>query len=146
MLLSYNKRSGPKAGPIWIYLNFRDLFRLLIKLSSEKYLIVLTIWLVYEFSLSYHETTCTCSIIVIHWIPLSVLHRIKNHISFLRYRLILIRLQCIRKILFEAAFIASLICSTVMSLPLTTALRLLLILLELELSVQNRLIFRLVLE
>ena len=27
--------------------------------SSAKYLIVLTIWLVYEFSLSYHETTCT---------------------------------------------------------------------------------------
>ncbi len=26
-------------------------------LISEKYLIVLTIWLVYEFSLSYHETT-----------------------------------------------------------------------------------------
>src|SRR5574344_1884740 len=27
--------------------------------SSEKYFIVRTIWLVYEFSLSYHETTCT---------------------------------------------------------------------------------------
>ena len=27
--------------------------------NSAKYLIVLTIWLVYEFSLSYQDTTCT---------------------------------------------------------------------------------------
>ena len=49
----YKKGSGPyKPDPFGSKLIYQTNYA-----SSAKYLIVLTIWLVYEFSLSYHETT-----------------------------------------------------------------------------------------